>query len=84
MFADHVRCYSHRWLTVYKTALGTGNFAAKLRTPMFAWGLAAIVAFDLLVACAFCLRNRAYSLFFVSHIICVIVSLIAVSSSHGH
>lgn len=83
MFTDHVRCHAHRWLTVYKAALGTGGLQAKLRTPLFTWGLVAIVAFDLLVAGAFCLRNRAYSLFFATHIICVIVSLIAVSFSRG-
>jgi hypothetical protein len=47
---------------------------------MFTWGLVAVCALDLLFVTALFLRNRAHSLFLVMHIICFIVSLIAVSS----
>lgn len=78
MLTHHVPC-ANPWLTVYKGAF-EGSLQVKLRIPLFTWGLIALCAFDLLFVSSLCLRDRMYSLFFATHIICVIMALVAVSS----
>lgn len=77
MLTNHVR-YAHLWLTVYKAAF-VGNLRDKLQLPLFTWGLIALCAFNLLFVSSLFLRDRMYSLFFATHVICVIVALVAVS-----
>jgi ferric-chelate reductase len=77
VIASNVHTLGH----VYKAAISTGGLQAKLRIPMFTWGLVAVCALDLLFVTSLFLRNRAYSLFFATHIICIVVGLVAI---HKH
>ena len=53
----------------------------KLRETMFVWGLAAVAALDLLFACSLSfVRDRMYSFFFATHITCVLIALLSVST----
>ncbi|KAI9457618.1 ferric reductase like transmembrane component-domain-containing protein [Lactarius psammicola] len=68
----HTLGYLYRWSL-------NGTVQARLRTPMFVWGLVAICALDLLFACSLSfVRDRMYSFFFATHVTCVVVSLLAI------
>ena len=48
---------------------------------MFIWGLAAVGALDLLFACSLAfVRDMMYSFFFTTHVTCVLIALLAVST----
>ncbi|KAH9026839.1 ferric reductase like transmembrane component-domain-containing protein [Lactarius pseudohatsudake] len=68
----HTLGYLYQWSL-------NGTVQARLRTPMFIWGLVAISAFDLLFACSLSfVRDRMYSFFFATHVTCVVVALLAI------
>ncbi|KAH9166989.1 hypothetical protein EDB89DRAFT_1856948 [Lactarius sanguifluus] len=68
----------HAMGRLYKSSLN-GTLQARLRTPLYIWGLVALCAFDLLFVCSLSFRcNKMYSFFFVTHVTCVIVSLLAI------
>ncbi|KAH9075008.1 hypothetical protein EDB83DRAFT_1887989 [Lactarius deliciosus] len=68
----------HAMGRLYKSSLN-GSLQARLRTPMYIWGLVALCALDLLFVCSLSFRcNKMYSFFFVTHVTCVIVSLLAI------
>ncbi|KAH9040998.1 hypothetical protein EDB85DRAFT_2253799, partial [Lactarius pseudohatsudake] len=68
----------HAMGRLYKSSLN-GTLQARLRTPTYIWGLVALCAFDLLFVCSLSFRsNKMYSFFFVTHVTCVIVSLLAI------
>ncbi|KAH9055774.1 hypothetical protein EDB87DRAFT_1779870 [Lactarius vividus] len=68
----------HAMGRLYKSSLN-GTLQARLRTPLYIWGLVALCALDLLFVCSLSFRcNKMYSFFFVTHVTCVTVSLLAI------
>jgi hypothetical protein len=77
----HSSCqYTHSLLIVYEWSVN-GTIQAKFRDPMFIWGLTGVGALNLLFACSLAfVRDRMYSFFFTTHITCVLIALLAVST----
>ncbi|KAI9440920.1 hypothetical protein H4582DRAFT_2074709 [Lactarius indigo] len=62
---------------LYKSSFN-GTLQARLRTPLYIWGLVALCAFDVLFVFSLSFRSKKmYSFFSVTHLTCVIVSLLA-------
>ncbi|KAH9074775.1 hypothetical protein EDB83DRAFT_2515632 [Lactarius deliciosus] len=65
---------------LYKASLN-GTLQAKIHTPEYIWGLVALCAVDLLIAFSLSFRGDnipGYSVFFVTHLTFVVVSLLAI------
>ncbi|KAI9440697.1 hypothetical protein H4582DRAFT_1488315 [Lactarius indigo] len=70
----------HSFGRLYKASFN-GTLQTKIQTPEYIWGLVALCAVDLLIAFSLSFRGDKmprYSLFFVTHITLVVVSLLAI------
>ncbi|KAH9066825.1 hypothetical protein EDB87DRAFT_463238 [Lactarius vividus] len=70
----------HGFGRLYKASLN-GTLQAKIHTPEYIWGLVSLCAVDLLIAFSLSFKGDkmpGYSLFFVTHITLVVVSLLAI------
>ncbi|KAI9455090.1 hypothetical protein BJY52DRAFT_685195 [Lactarius psammicola] len=67
---------------IYESSLNI-NLQARPYTPEYIWGLVALGIWDLLLAFTWSfMREKMYSLFLVTHVICVVVSLLAIYMHH--